>query len=114
MAHEVVEEGCDLVAELGRLALELRGTSVHVADDVEWAVIRLAVVPQRLALQLHRCDRALRLEDVHVPEPFPLQVPQRALELAALLANDVRTKGAIRPVLVARLTEALGEIEHDR
>src|SRR3954468_18181434 len=94
--------------------LELRAAAMHVTDDVEWAVVELAVVPQWLARDLRRGDVALRSEVMHLPKAFTLKKPKRALELTALLPDHVRSEIAIGSILVARLAQPFGKIEHDR
>ena len=44
---------------------------------------------------------------------FTLEMAQRASQLLALVAYDVRPKGALRTLAVAFLTELLGQVEHD-
>src|SRR5262245_26844825 len=46
-------------------------------------------------------------------KPFTLEMAQRAPQLLALVADDVRPKGALRTLAVALLTELLGQVEHD-
>ena len=63
----------DEVSELVEERAKLVEASVHVADDVERAVLVPAVVPERVALDDRRVDRLDRLEDVDVAESFALK-----------------------------------------
>ena len=85
-----------LVPELLQQLFELVAAAVNVADDVERPGLALAVVPERLPLDDGRIDFFLRLEHVDVPEAFASEAAQRAMQLAPLVANDVRTEVAVR------------------
>ena len=47
-------------------------------------------------------------------KPSRSEAAQRAAQLAALVADDVRAEVAVRPRAVALLADALGQVEHDR
>jgi hypothetical protein len=66
---------------------------VHVADDVERAVVGAAVGPQWLALDCGRFDLVDTVEDPCLVEPLAAQAAERAVELAELVAQDVRSAG---------------------
>ena len=93
---------------------QLVATAVNVADDVERPVFVLAIVPQRLPLDDGRVDFLLRLEHVHVPEAFAPQAAKRPMQLAPLVANDVRTEVTIGSGSVPLVADALGQIQDDR
>src|SRR5262249_28013471 len=92
------------VSELLEQCLQFVVTTVDVADDVERPVLALPVVPQRLPLKDGRIDFVLRLEHVNVPKSFTSQSPQRAVQLALLIANDMRPEIAVRPRTVSVVT----------
>src|SRR5207247_11191226 len=89
-------------------------TPVNVAEEVEGPVVGFPVIPERLALDLDRVDVLRRLENEDVPEALLLKIPLRALHLARLLADHVRTEVPLRPVTIALLAQPLGQVENDR
>ena len=103
-----------LVAELAQQLVELVVAAVDVADDVERAVLGAAVGPQRRALDLGRLDLLGDAQHADAAEALALQALQRAAQLRALLADDVRAEVAVRPRAVALLADRLGQVEHDR
>jgi hypothetical protein len=102
------------VAEGAEQLLQLLRAAVHVADDVERTVVPPPVVPERLPLDRDGVDLLDRAQHVNVAEALALEIAQRALELAALLADDVRAEVAIGTLAVPRLTHPLRQVEHDR
>jgi hypothetical protein len=87
---------------------------MDVSDDVEWAVLRFAVVPKRASLNVNGVYflRTGELEDV--PDSLTFQPTKRAPELLRLVADDMRAKLTIRPQHVSILAEPLWEIEDNR
>src|SRR5262249_54155991 len=102
------------VSELLQEIVQFVAAAVHVADDVERPVLALPVVPERLTLEDGRIHLVLRLEHVNVPESLAPEPPQRAVQLALLIANDMRPEITVRPRTVAVVTHAFGQIEDDR
>lgn len=49
---------------------------MDIADDVERAMLGLAIIPEGLADDFRRLDFRQRLQDVNMPEAFPLQSAQ--------------------------------------
>jgi hypothetical protein len=103
----------DVVAELFQQGLELVEAAVDVADDVERTVLGPAVVPEGLTLEGRRFDVLERREYEHVTEALPLELAKGPSELLHLLAHDVGSEGAVRPVLVPLAADLLGQVEHD-
>ena len=101
------------VPELLEQTFELVAAAVDVADDVERPAVLFPVVPERLPLDDGGIDLLLRLEDVDVPEAFASEAPQRAMQLAPLVADDVRTEVAVGSRSIAVVAHALGQIEND-
>ena len=60
---------------------------MHIADDVERAVLLLAIVPQRLPLN-HRCLDFFHVQHVNVPESFFLQTAKRTPQILPLVLDD--------------------------
>ena len=87
---------------------------MNVANDVEGTVLLLLVVPQRLSFKDRSIHLFRRVEHKHMAKALKLQAPQRAPELLALLANHVRAKIAVGPLLVAIVAKPFGQIENDR
>ena len=87
---------------------------MDVADDVEWTVFCLLVVPQRCPGDRDVGDRLGRLENVDLSEALSLQPTHRPFQLARLVPDDVRPEVAVGPRAIAVLTESLGKVEHDR
>jgi hypothetical protein len=112
--RQLIARSSELVAELAEQHHELIVTTVHVADDVEGTAVLLLVVPQRLALDrgcVHFLDRAHYRD---VSKALALKISQRAAQLRALIANDVRTEVAIGPGFIPLLTHSLGDVQHQR
>ena len=86
---------------------------MHVADEVERAVLLLAVVPERLALDSDGIYLGFRAQDEDVAEAFALEGGEGAAQLLALAANDVRAEGTVRTMDVAVLADTFGEIQDD-
>ena len=74
----------DCVAELLQQLTQFVEAAMHVADDVERAVLVLAVVPERLALDRRGVDLLRRGEHEDVAEALALQAAQRAPQIAAI------------------------------
>src|SRR5262249_4122117 len=85
------------VSELLEEILQFVAAAVNVADDVERPVLPLPVVPQRLPLKDGRIPLVLRLEYVNGPESLAPESPQRAVQLALLIANHMRPELTVRP-----------------
>ena len=63
----------DAIAQAAEQRLELVGTTVDVADDVEWASIVAPIGPQALAEDLGAVRRRLRIELVDVAKALAAQ-----------------------------------------
>ena len=85
------------VPELLEQTFELVAAAVDVADDVERSAVLFPVVPEWLPLDDGGINLLLGLEDVYVSEAFTSKASQRAMQLALLIADDVRTEVAVRP-----------------
>ena len=88
----------DRVAELLEQRHQLVEAAVDVADDVERAVL-VACGRSRAAARsiVGRVDLLGRLQDEDVAEALALQAAQRAAQLLALVADDVRAEVAVGP-----------------
>ena len=103
----------DLIAKVLQERVQLVTAAVHIANDVERSVLVLAVAPDRLALHHRGLDLCRRGQDKDMAKTFTLEMAQRTAQLLALVAHDVRPKGALRTLAVALLTELLRQVEHD-
>jgi hypothetical protein len=102
----------NVIAKLAEERLELVGTAVDVADDVERAVEVIAVVPQRA---FDDCVVDLvRAQDPDVVEALLAQARQRAAQALALAAQDVRPELAVGSRGVALLADPLWDVERNR
>src|SRR5262249_43908784 len=104
----------DVIAELRQQRFELSRAAMHVADDVERAVLRLAIGPERGTLDGDRFDLFRAARDVHVTKAFVLQLAQGLAQLAYLAAHHVRPERALRARLVALAAQLFRQIQHDR
>ena len=94
--------------------LQFVAAAVHVADDVERAVLVPLVVPQRHPLDRGRLDLLGRFEDEDVAEAFALAGPASTGAAATrCCADDVRPEVAVLPAAVPLLADLLGQVEHD-
>jgi len=93
--------------------LELIAATVDVTNDVEGSAILPPVVPERLALDDGSVDFLLGLEDVNVPEALAPEAAQRAVELALLIADNVRAEVAFGPRPIPIVADTLGQVEND-
>src|SRR6266487_4522605 len=96
-----------LIAQVLQERPQFITTAVHIADDVERSVLVLAVAPDWLALHHRGLDLFWRGQDKDMAKAFTLETAQRAPQLLALVADDVCSKGALRTLAVALLTELL-------
>ena len=105
---------CELVAELGKQELELVAAAVDVPDDVEWAVLVGAVIPQARAPDRRRLDRLRRIENVHLAKPLFAHTAQPTPQVANLIADYMRPEVAVGPIPIPDLAQPLREVKHDR
>jgi hypothetical protein len=77
------------VPELPEQTLELIAAAVHVADEVERSAVLFPVVPEWLTLDDSRIDLVLGLEDVDVSETLSPEAPQRPVQLALLIPDNI-------------------------
>src|SRR5207244_1526890 len=98
------------VTEIDEKLAQLFDTTVNVANDVERTVLLFAVVPKRLTLDDGGLD-GLHVEHVDGAETFLLQASHRSPQILRLVANDVRTKGAIGPGTVALQADFLRHVQ---
>ena len=103
----------DLIAKVLQERVQFVTAAVHIADNVERSMLMLAVAPDRLALHHRSLNLFWRGQDKDMAKSFTLKMAQRTPQLLALVAHDVRPKGALRTLAVALLTELLRQIEHD-
>ena len=87
---------------------------MNVADDVERAVIILAIVPKSLPIDLSLLDFAGVAEHIDIAKALALQPAQRSPQLTNVPANDMRSKIALRATDVSLLTNRFRKIQHDR
>jgi hypothetical protein len=107
----VVAQG---VAELAEQLLQLLPAAVHVADDVERALLVAQVVEQPAAGDPSGCDLVGRAQHVHPAEALAGQPAQPAAQLVALAAQHVRAELPVRSGGVAVGAHPLRQVEHDR
>ena len=86
---------------------------MHIPNDVERPMLRLAIVVERLAFDRGSVDffRRRKLEDV--PYAFALQTAHRAAKLLALIAHNVWTKLTVGTRGITVVAQTLGQIEDD-
>ncbi|WP_254330124.1 hypothetical protein [Corallococcus exiguus] len=101
------------VAQLRQQGLQLVEAAVDVSDDVEGAVLVLAVARQRAVLEGHRARR-LRREHMHVPDAFLRQPLQRVLQLLHLIAQGSGTGVRPGPRAVSLQTERFRRVHGHR
>src|SRR5262245_13652769 len=101
------------VSELLQQRFELIAAAVDIADDVERTVLGLAVVPEWLTREDGGVDFFLRLQHVNVTEAFAAETAQRTVELALLVANNVRPKIAVWPRAIPVVADSLGKIQNN-
>ena len=87
---------------------------MHVADNVKGAMLRLAIVPQRLAHDRRGGNRLDRLQEVDMAKALLFQVAQGAAQLLALLADDMVAKVPVSALAVAFVAKLFGQVEHNR
>jgi hypothetical protein len=93
---------------------QLVAATMNVADDVEWSVVCLPVVPEWLARDRYGIDLLGRSKHVQLPKALTLQIAQRAMQLASLLSNHMRAEHTIGARAIPLATDVLRKIEHDR
>src|SRR5690606_20117085 len=103
----------DLIAQLAEQRLQLVAAAMDVTDDVEWPRLVAAVGPQTRADDLRTLDLLDRLEPMGLPESFPLQAAEAAVERSDVVANHMRSDLPIGALAVAVLAHALAGIQHD-
>ena len=87
---------------------------MHVADDVERAVVVAAVGPQADALDRRVVDLVGRAQHVDVTEALALEVADRLAQQAALLADGVGADAAVGAGAGALEAQLGRDVEHDR
>ena len=103
-----------LVAEPIEQLDQLLETAVHVADQVERAVIVLSVHPERHPLDRRGLHVLRGLERVDVAEALTREPPKGAPELGNLAPHHVAPEVALRARLIARLAHPRREVQDDR
>jgi hypothetical protein len=101
------------IAQQRQQVLEFVTTTVHVADDVERAMLAGAIVPEGRALDRRRVEGRDALQDEDVAKTLALEPAQRPAELRTLLRDHVRSELAVRPLGVARVAYRFGNVEHN-
>src|SRR5436305_13004632 len=86
---------------------------MNIADDVEGAVIELAVVPQRLPFNGRRINLLLSVENLDVAETLPLQSLQRTSQFLRLVPHHMRTEVSICTIPIAICADPFGQAEDD-
>jgi hypothetical protein len=103
----------DQVAQLREERLQLVGAAVHVADDVERAILVPHIGPQALARDLDAVDRLDRAQLVHVAETLLVDAADVAPQARHVVAHHVRAVLAVGPPRIAFAADVLAWIEHD-
>src|SRR5829696_2182461 len=93
--------------------MKLIKTPVHVADNVEWPMLVLKVVPEWLPFDNNVFDLSHAGKLENVTKAFALEISQRTSQLLTLLTNDVWTKITIRSLAISILTEPVRQIQHN-
>src|SRR5580765_8907443 len=88
------------VAELSQQSNQFGVAPMHVADDVEWAMLFFSVIPERLPRDGGVRDFLRRRQHEHMPEAFPLQPANRPAQLLRLVAYHVWPELTVGPRLV--------------
>ena len=70
--------GVNTVSEHRQETLELLVTAMNVPDDVEWAVIRPPIVPERLPFHCDGADLLVRAQQVDVTKSLSLKISEGA------------------------------------
>lgn len=86
---------------------------MHVANDVERAMLVPAIVPERLTLDDRRVNFVRSGEAEDVRKAFALEPAQRSSQLLRLISHHVRPKLPIRSAGIALVTEPFRHIEND-
>ena len=87
---------------------------MDVADDIKWAMLCLAIVPEWLSLYGGLVYFLRSREFADMAYAFALKAAQRAPELFALTADNVRAELSIWPRDVPVLAKPFRQVEHDR
>jgi hypothetical protein len=103
----------ELVTKAGKQCLELVETSMYVTDNIEWSMLLLAVVPERLPFDSDCCNLFRCREFVDVTKAFAFEIAQRASQLLTLLPDYVWSKTTIGSLAISILAKAVGQVEHD-
>ena len=74
---------------------------MNVSHDVEWSVLMLPVVPERLLHDLGRVYIFGSVQYVNMPEALALKISEGAAQVLRLVPYHVRTEASIRPRLVS-------------
>ena len=81
---------------------------MHVADDVEWSMVLLAVVPEWLTFN-NDCFNLFRFREfVDMTKAFTFEIAQRASQLLTLLADYMWSKTAIGSFAISILAKTVG------
>lgn len=90
------------------------GTAMHIADNVEGAVLVALIRPEARARDARRRDLLRRLQGKDIAKAFTRQATQRAAQILDLAADDVRAEIAVGPLAIALLAEPFGQVEDNR
>src|SRR5690606_9238614 len=112
-ARANVDGGRRDIPELRKQPLQFVAAAMHVANEVEWAMLGSLIVPQGDASENRRVDLLRRVKDEHVPKALALQAVHSAAKLGELLADDGGAKLPIAATLIAIAAGLLGQVEHD-
>ena len=101
------------IAKFGQQLFQFIAAAVHVADEVERAMLVPAVVPQWRPFDGNGLDFLGRLEHEDVPKALSLESLERTSQLRSLLTDDMSTEIAIRTLAISLLTHVLWQVEDD-
>ncbi len=100
------------VSQLEEQGDQLAAAAVHVADDVERALLVPEVGEQLLPDDDGVRDLLLAAQDVDLAEALLAQVPERSTQLVALALHHRVGEVAVRAGGVAVQTDPLREVHH--
>jgi hypothetical protein len=110
-ARRVAVQG---VAQLHEQCLQLGAAAVHVADDVERAAFRAAIVEQLLVADPGGRDLFGTAQHMHLAEALPGQLAQRAPQVAMHPGDHLPPERAVRSRFGAFPGHGLRYVEDDR
>src|SRR5688572_1793502 len=111
MAIDVL--GISRVSQRREQFRQLLDAAVYISDNVEGAVIRPAVGPERRALDNGGIHFLGSAQYIDIAESLAPQILQTLTQLSRLVADDVRAEVTVRSIPVAVLAEPFRQVEHN-